>query len=328
MALFNNQIIRKLVIGFGSIFDNMTLVRYDVDGEEQQKIKVPINYSPKEKYVNRLLGDPDLNRKVQITLPRMAYDMVSMSYDASRKLQTNMRNISSATGTTGFSQYNPVPYNFDFELYLYVRNIEDGNQLIESILPYFTPEYTLKLNLIPSMGEIRNVPIVLDSVNYNIEFEGEFDTDVRIIIWTLKFTVKAYVYGPVSERKIIKNSIVNIKNLSNIGAESIVQFYMDPVGQGTYKTGEYVYQGYSFGLASAKAEVVSYSNSSKILKVKNVEGDFKSNTYLYGLNSQAEYMIDSIVGSNAIYAKANTIVVPFDATANSYYTINTKITEY
>lgn len=328
MVIFNNQIIRKLIVGFGSIFDNLTLVRYDSSDEEQQRIKVPITYAPKEKYVARIIGDPDLNKKVQITLPRISYDMLGMSYDSARKLQTNIRNISQASATTGYSQFNPVPYNFDFELYLYVRNIEDGNQLIEHILPYFTPEYTLKLNMIPSMGDVREVPILLNSVNYDIEYEGESDSDTRIIIWTLKFTVKAYVYGPVTERKIIKNSIVNIKNLKNIGQDITVSFNMSSSGNGIYKIGESVYQGYSFGLASAKAEVISYSSNTHILKVKNLQGDFKSNTYLYGLDSQAEYIIDSVAESNVLMATANTIVVPFSANANSYFTVNTVITEY
>jgi hypothetical protein len=136
------------------------------------------------------------------------------------------------------------------------------------------------------------------------------------------------VYGPISERKIIKNSIVNIKNLYNIGKESTVSFNMSPEGNGIYKIGESVYQGYSFGLASAKAEVVQYSSNTNILKVKNLQGDFKSNTYLYGLDSQAEYTLDSIADSNVLMATANSIVVPFSANANSYYTVNTTITEY
>jgi hypothetical protein len=324
-----HHIIRKLIVGFGSIFDNLTLTRYNSDEEEEQAIKVPITYAPKEKYVNRLLGDPNLDKKVQITLPRLSYDLTNMYYDASRKQVSGVKNIAaSSSGLTAYSQYNPVPYNFDFELYLYVRNLEDGDQLIEYILPYFTPSYTIKLNLIPTMGIVKEVPVTLNSVDTDVEFEGERDSDTRVIIWTLKFTVKSYLYGAISESSVIKQSIVNIKNLSNIGAKDTISLNVSSTGTGTYKIGEEVFQGYSFGMASGKAEVVSYSNVTNILKVTNLQGDLKTNTYLYGVTTGTERTLINVLGANSRMASINVAVIPKNALANSNYKIKTTITEY
>jgi hypothetical protein len=324
-----HQIIRKLIVGFGSVFDNITMIRHDSNGNEEQRIKVPIVYAPKEKYVNRLLGDPNLDKKVQITLPRLSYDLTNMYYDSSRKQISGIKNVGySGNGLTAYSQYNPVPYNFDFELYLYVRNIEDGDQIIEHILPFFTPSYTIKLNLIPTMGVIREVPILLDSVDTNIEFEGERDSDTRVIIWTLKFTVKSYLYGAISESSVIKQALVNIKNLTNLGSKDTISLSVSPEGTGIYKVGESVFQGYSLSMAAGKADVVSYSNNTNILQITNLVGDLKTNTYLYGASSGAEHTLIDVVNSNSHLATANVAVVPKDASPNSNYTIVSTTTEY
>jgi hypothetical protein len=128
-------------VAFGNVFNNISLSRYDANGVEQEHFLVPIVYGGKEKYVSRLEGDPNLDKKVQVTLPIMSFEMTDMTYDASRKLNTNQK-LTHAGGAqnTTLAVYNPVPFNFDFELYAYVRNIEDGAQLMEKILPFFTPD--------------------------------------------------------------------------------------------------------------------------------------------------------------------------------------------
>ena len=142
-----NRMIRKLTVAFGDLFSNITLVRYNPDESEQERFIVPLDYAAKELYVVRLEGDPNLDKKVQMTLPRMSYEMNGLSYDSSRKQITNIKNFF-GSGSNVTSQYMPVPYNFDFSLYLYVRNIEDGNQIIEHILPFFAPDYTIKVNMV------------------------------------------------------------------------------------------------------------------------------------------------------------------------------------
>jgi hypothetical protein len=307
------------------------LTRYNANGTEDRKVKVPIIYSPKEKYVARLLGDPDLNKKVQITLPRMSFDLLSMEYDPSRKQITNQKIISN-TGSSGTraTQYNPVPYNFEFSLYIYVRNIEDGTQIIEHILPYFTPEYTIKLNLVPTMGVVKEVPINLNSVNYDIEYEGLQDSDARVVIWTLNFTAKAFVYGPYTEGKIIKDSFINILNQNTIEQNGKATFNISPGGFGTYKQGETVYQGYSLDTAKATGTVMYFSNVTNQMIVSDIVGDFRTNTEIIGLDSFAEYTLASFdtANANGKMVTINTKTNPANATINSTYTIVTTVTEY
>jgi hypothetical protein len=321
-----NRIIRKLVVGFGNLFKDITLVRYNPDLSEAERVLVPIVYATKEFYVRRLEDDPDLSKKIQVALPRMSFEMSGLTYDASRKQNTNFKQFAKTTAGV-VSQYNPVPYNFDFNLYIYVRNVEDGTQLIEHILPYFTPDYTIKLNLIPEMGITKEVPIILNSSTADIMYEGDKESETRMIIWTLNFTVKGFIFGKISEAGLIKTSITNI--LNQISPEDTVVFNMAATGTGKYQTGEIVYQGYSPGTATATGKVVVWSNN--ILRLTNINGNFISSIPVWGTISNANY---NFTGYNVTSLKSNTlaeiIVVPNPTTANSNgpYTYTTTITEF
>jgi len=280
-----NRVIRKIIVAFGDLFDNITLVRYAEDLSEYERVIVPIAYASKERYVMRIQADPDLDKKVMMTLPRFSYEMNGISYDASRKQNTNIKAFAQ-TPQGVISQYNPVPYNFDFSLYLYVRNIEDGTQIIEHILPYFTPDYTIKVNLIPEMGIVKELPIVLNSTQYEVDYEGDRDHDTRSVIWTLNFTVKGFIFGKTSDTGLILNSITNI--LTNIVSTDVVKFNLDSGGTGTYQEGELVYQGYSPGTATATARVV-YFNNVPMLHLNDITGNFVSNLPIIGLKSNATY---------------------------------------
>ena len=271
-----NRIIRKMVVGFGNLFKDITLVRYNPDLSEAERFLVPIVYATKELYVRRLEDDPDLSKKIQVALPRMSFEMAGLSYDASRKQNTNFKQF--AKTTTGVvSQYNPVPYNFDFNLYIYVRNIEDGTQIIEHIIPYFTPDYTIKLNLIPEMGITKEIPIILNSSTADIVYEGDKESETRMIIWTLNFTVKGFIFGKITETGLIKTSITNV--LSTITPEDTVVFNMATPGIGKYQTGETVYQGYSAGTATATGKVVVWNNNT--LHLTNINGNFVSSSPIW-----------------------------------------------
>jgi len=237
MATYN-RVIRKLVVGFGNLFDNITLYRFKPDNTESERFIVPIAYASKERYVMRLEEDSNLDKKVQIALPRMSFEMQGLTYDSSRKQNTNIKNFAGTNVATGvIAQYNPVPYNFDFNLYIYVRNIEDGTQIIEHILPYFTPDYTIKLNLIPEMGIIKEVPVILNSTSHEITYEGGRENETRMIIWTLNFTVKGFVFGKSTEVGVINRAFVSVYNL--ISDTDTVEFYLNlNSGFGTYKVGE------------------------------------------------------------------------------------------
>lgn len=288
-AIQYNRIIRKLVVGFGNLFNNITLVRYNKDESEAERMLVPIVYATKEYYVRRLEEDYNLDKKVQVTLPRMSFEMTGLSYDNSRKINTNIKNFSQ--GPNGvLAQYNPVPYNFDFNLYIYVRNTEDGTQIIEHILPYFTPDYTIKLNLIPEMGITKEVPIVLNSTSMDVTYEGGSDSETRTIIWTLNFTVKGFIYGKSTDVNIIKHSITSIYNA--ISPNDVGIFAVDTSsGVGQYQTGETVYQGYSVNTATATAKVVVWSNNK--LHLNNIQGNFVSSMPIYGINTNANYRYTS-----------------------------------
>jgi len=274
-----------LTVAFGNLFDNITLVRYNPDESEQERFIVPLDYATKELYVMRLQGDPNLDKKIQMALPRMSYEMNGISYDATRKQMTNMQNFA-YTGSQYVSQYTPVPYNFDFSLYLYVRNIEDGNQIIEHILPYFAPDYTIKVNMIPEMGIIKEVPIVLNSTSYDVTYEGDRDSDTRMVIWTLNFTVKGFIFGAINDNVgLIQTSITNIYN--DITQANNVLFEMASTGLGQYQIGEVVYQGHSPALSTASGRVVSWVN--KNLTLGNLLGNFVSNQNIIGQTSNASW---------------------------------------
>ena len=280
-----NRAIRKTVIGFGNLFNNITLVRYNPDQTEAERVLVPIVYATKELYVKRLEDDPTLDKKLQTALPRMSFEMSGFTYDASRKLNTNHKTFAKTSGGI-VSQYNPVPYNFDFDLYLYVRNIEDGTQIIEHILPFFAPDYTIKLNMVPELGIIKELPVILNSATHDIVYEGDKNSETRMIIWTLNFTVKGFIFGKVSDTGLIRTSITNI--LNEISSTDTVVFNMSNPGVGTYQTGEVVYQGYSASTATATAKVTAWSNS--LLHLTNINGNFVSSMPVIGMVSNANYV--------------------------------------
>ena len=322
MAAYN-RIMRKITLAFGDLFSNINCIRYNPDNSEEERFLVPIEYATKELYVRRL-SDPDLTKKVQITLPRMSYELTGLNYDSSRKQITNTKQFY-GSGTNATAQYMPVPYDFDFSLYLYVRNIEDANQIIEHILPFFTPDYTIKVNLVPELGIIKEVPIVLKSTNFDIDAEGSFeDNETRTIVWTLTFTVKGFVYGSTSSAGLIKTSITNIYNDINSGTN--VYFNMTPGGTGNYQLGEYVYQGSSPALSVANGKVVAWSNTNNQLTISNTNGNFVSNQPLIGVNSHANHLFSSYSVTPPKVATITTVPNPLTANANTNYTYTTTIT--
>jgi hypothetical protein len=271
----------------------------------------------------RLEADYNLDKKVQMTLPRMSFEMTGLRYDSSRKQNTNIKNFGQTSQGT-VSQYNPVPYDLSFNLYIYVRNIEDGTQIIEHILPYFTPDYTIKLNMIPEMGITKEVPIILNDVTQDITYEGDRSSDPRMVIWTLQFTVKANFYGAVSSAGLILRSITNIYN--EITSDDSVQFTMNPTsGAGSYQIGEYVYQGYSVQNSTASARVVSFTANT--LTLNDISGNFISTQPIYGNNSGSNYLFINYNAPVTKYVEIDSVPNSANATAISPSFANTTITE-
>jgi hypothetical protein len=323
-----NKIIRKMVVAFGNVFDDITLTRYNPDGTEQEHMKVPLVYASKERYVMRIEEDPDIDKKVQTTLPRMSFELNGIKYDSSRKQLTNIKNFAkSSNADTILSQYNPVPYDFDFSLWVYVRNIEDGTQIIEHILPFFTPDYTLKLNLIPEMGVIKEVPIILKDTEYEVKYEGPREQETRTIIWTLNFTVKGFIFGAVSEPKIIKHSITNIYDDATL-SKSVIEFNMSSSGIGDFQEGELVFQGYSLDSATATATVLYWDASRHVLVVKDLIGNFLTSNPIYGRKTGATRILQSHAITSEKLVSVHVKPNPLDANANSNYTYTTSIYEF
>ena len=211
---YYHQTIRKYVAVFGTLFNDLNIERTNASGTVTEKIKIPLAYGPKQKWL-LAMSDTTASRKVTATRsPRMGFALTSVDYDSVRKLNTVGKNwaanSSLSTTTTLLSQFNPVPYNFAFDLFILVKNAEDGTQILEQILPYFTPEFTVTVNTIPDMGIKADIPIVLNSSSVADEYEGDLATR-RTITWTLSFTLKGYIYPDIKSSSIIKTVEVNFR---------------------------------------------------------------------------------------------------------------------
>ena len=204
---FYHETMRKIVVSFGTLFNNIQIVRKNSSGAITQSMKVPLAYGPQQKFLARLNNDPALGAKVAVTLPRLGFEMTGITYDPTRKLNRvqKFRKVKSSGDDSGKldTQYMPVPYNIEFTLYAMAKNSDDALQIVEQILPYFQPDYTLTVNDMADMGIKRDVPIILNSVSYEDNYQGDF-TERRAIIYTLAFTAKFYLYGPVTSAGVIK----------------------------------------------------------------------------------------------------------------------------
>ena len=212
-STFYHQTIRKYVAVFGTLFNDINIERKNSSGTVVERLKVPLAYGPKQKWL-LAVQDTTADRKVIATrTPRMGFAMTGISYDTVRKLNTIGRNVkanTSSTTTSMVTMYNPVPYNFDFELFILVKNAEDGTQILEQILPYFTPEFTVTVNTIPDMNIKADVPIVLNSSSVADEYEGDLSTR-RTITWTLSFVLKGFIYPNITSGQVIKTIEVNFR---------------------------------------------------------------------------------------------------------------------
>ena len=195
-----HEIIRKTIIAFGTLFNTVEIRHQRQDGGDFSTVKVPIAYGPSEKFIARLEQKPDPRRRVSITLPRLAFELVSIRYDNTRKVST-MQTFKTFTkdGTKLAKKvFMPVPYNLGFRLSIMTQYNEDSMQIIEQILPVFQPSFNVTVDLVESIGEKRDIPMVLDSVNFDDNYESGFD-EKRVIIHTLDFTAKTYLFGPIAD---------------------------------------------------------------------------------------------------------------------------------
>ena len=208
---FYNQSIRKYVVMFGNMFNDIVVQRLNNSGTVIQSIAVPIAYGPKEKFLVRISQDPNLDREVALQLPRMGFEVVSYTYDSTRRLQQTIKNasVSTSDSTVKNYQFTPVPYNIGVALSIFVQNAYDGAQILEQILPFFGPEWTNTVNLIPSMNIKMDIPTILNDVAVEDTYEGDF-VSRRALIYTLNFTIKGYFYGPIRSSGLITRVQVDL----------------------------------------------------------------------------------------------------------------------
>lgn len=210
---FYHGIIRKTIVSFGRLFSNMYIERREgdsVSGPVVQKLQVPLAYSPKEKWLVRIEQDPKLENNTYTSLPRMSFEITGYNYDASRKLPKMQKLVCNST-TDSKSMFTPVPYNVEISLYVLTKTQEDALQIIEQILPTFSPEYIMSINAIPEMNIIQDIPVTLNSISVQDDYDGDFQTR-RFVTHTLTFTLKINLFGPVQRSKPIYDSTVNMND--------------------------------------------------------------------------------------------------------------------
>ena len=232
---FYHEILRKTVIGFGTLFNNINIRHKDASGTNFSVMKVPLAYGPMQKFLARIQQQPDLEREIAITLPRLSFEMQGLQYDPTRKTGIAQTFLARG-GTTAKKVYMPVPYNVAFELSIMSKLSDDALQILEQIIPYFQPSFNITVNLVSSIGEKKDIPIVLESINYSDQYEGSFDTR-RTIIYTLAFTAKTYLFGPVADNPegLIKKVDVDYYTDTNVKtARRNVRYSATPAAKENY----------------------------------------------------------------------------------------------
>ena len=219
---YYHSIIRKYIIMFGTMFNDIDVQRFNTAGERIQTMRVPIAYGPREKFLVRLAQDPNFDRDVALSLPRMSFEITTMNYNSARKLPSTIKNVYTYSDKDKLKyQYTPVPFDINIALSVFVKNADDGVQILEGILPFFTPEWTNTVNFIPELKLKMDVPVVFNDISTEDTYEGDFSTR-RALIHTLNFTVKGYLFGPVRTQGVIKRAIATTNVEKTDGSSSAI----------------------------------------------------------------------------------------------------------
>ncbi len=220
-----HEIIKKTVVGFGTLFNNIELRR--VTSGKTEVMKVPLAYGPKQKFLARI-NQIGLNKtSVQITLPRISFEIQGFNYDATRKVSPTQKVRKTQADKSVKQSFMPVPYNLNFELAIMAKNQDDGLQILEQILPVFQPSFNITMNLVDVLGEKRDYPITLTSIDYEDVYEGDYDTR-RTLVYTLQFVAKTYLYGPVTDSSVVKKVQVDYSSKLDKTAPREVRYTVEP----------------------------------------------------------------------------------------------------
>ena len=209
---FYNEILRRTIIAFGTLFNSIS-IKQSGGETDASIIRVPLAYGPTQKFLARLTQSPDLNKATSLSLPRMSFEFTGLTYDPGRKVTTTQKIVVQNPDSDTPDEkkvYMPVPYNMQFELAVMCKLNDDALQIVEQILPYFQPSYNLSVNLVGSINEKRDIPVILENITMQDDYEGDFESR-RVLLYTLRFTAKTYLFGPVTDasKDIITKSTVN-----------------------------------------------------------------------------------------------------------------------
>lgn len=327
-AHYYHQLTRKAVVLFGRLFDDISIIRKnDQTGAEVNRFVVPIIYSPKEKMVTRVFSDPELTRQLQAILPRMSFEITGISYDASRKQNSLLKAAKPlAGGSTASAAYMGAPYDLNFQLNVYARNIDDGTHIVEQILPFFNPDFTVSATMVPDLGFVKDIPVILNNVTNNIEYEGNYDS-VRYVYWTLNFTMKLHYYGAVTTPKIIRTVYANIHNDENLNQRFITKLLLTSAN-GTFKINDTVFQGDSLKNATAQGIVLSFREDSGLITIGATQGAFVVNTNIHAVSTNANGTVLSSYEPPSKMVEIRIRPDPIDAEPGDDYGYTTTITEW
>jgi len=323
-AHFYNRTIRKVVVAFGTMFNDILLQRYSVDGTTKQELfKVPLTYGSKEKYLTRITSDPNLTKTISSTVPRISFEMTGMSYDSGRKQVSTLQNFSANTATGIKTQFAPIPYNFDFSRSIFVRNTEDGTQILEQILPFFTPDFNVSVDFIAPMDQKYDMPVLLNSVSSQVDYEGDF-MSTRLIIWNLEFTAKGYIWPPVKSGKIIRQANTSIYIESQ--TRNSQKVFVDKAnGSGYFAQVETIF----VTKRDITGDVAYFSNSNTgILVISNLNKLLEANDVVVGATTNASYTITSVDTNPLRAVLVITTPVPITANVDDEFGFSETITEW
>jgi hypothetical protein len=286
---FYNEVLRRTVIGFGTLFNNITIKHTNDNGSTVSVMKVPLAYGPTQKFLARVEQNPNLNKPTQISLPRMSFEFTGLSYDPQRKVtQTQTFLTKKTTDSKSVKKmYMPVPYNMEFELNIMVKINDDALQIVEQILPYFQPSYNITVTLAGEIGEKRDIPIVLDNVNFTDDYEGDYSTR-RALIYTLSFTAKTYLFGPVPDQTagVIKKATLDyMSNMDTKNPRRELRYSVTPRATQNYTGDATTYLSQDIDSDTSIVSVIDASSLS-------------SSTYIT-INNEELY-VESINGNNLV----------------------------
>ena len=339
-AHFYNRSIRKIVVAFGTIFNDIQLQRYTKDGNTKKEIfRVPLSYGSKERYLTQITSDPTLTKSINVSVPRISFELTGMSYDSSRKQQSLIQNFALNANGGINTQYTPVPYDFNFSMSIYVRNTEDGTQIVEQILPFFKPDFTVTVDFITGMDQKYDMPITLNSVNTTTEYEGGLnDGSTRLILWDLDFTVKSYLWPAV---KTPKGLIGALNTTTGLYGRANTNIFIDTQNRDAQRVTVDYANGNNYFITAETirvdrpdsneitGKVVYFSNiSTGILVVEQLTQLLQANDVVVGDYSNATYNVTAVAISSVKAIAIVTEPVPQNADPDDEFGFSETVTHW